>query len=76
MKPWTPTCSSILRKQRSTRGFRLGSFQVFQTSTFIEAVFIEVYTAFVDDTYCRYHENRELNKYLLLPSVDRRDTDY
>lgn len=38
--------------------------------------FIEVYTAFVDDNYCRYRENRELNKYRLLPSVDRRDTDY
>ena len=38
--------------------------------------FVEVYTAFVDDAYCRYNENRELNKYRLLPSVDRRDTDY
>lgn len=38
--------------------------------------FIEVYTAFANDAYCRYQENRELNKYRLLPSVDRRDTDY
>lgn len=38
--------------------------------------FVEVYTAFVDDNYCRYRENRTLNKYRLLPSVDRRDTDY
>lgn len=38
--------------------------------------FVEVYTAFVDDAYCRYRENRELNKYRLLSPVDRRDTDY
>lgn len=38
--------------------------------------FVEVYTALVDDAYCRYRENRELNKYRLLPSVDRRDIDY
>ena len=38
--------------------------------------FVEVYTTLVDDAYCRYRENRELNGYRLLPSVDRRDTDY
>lgn len=38
--------------------------------------FVEVYTALVDDSYCHYRENRELNRYRLLPSVDRRDTDY
>ena len=38
--------------------------------------FVEVYTALVDDAYCGYRENRELNKYRLLPSVDRRDVDY
>jgi len=38
--------------------------------------FVEVYTALVDDSYCRYRENRELNRYRLLPPVDRRDTDY
>lgn len=38
--------------------------------------FVEVYTALVDDAYCRYRENRELNRYRLLPPVDRRDTDY
>jgi len=38
--------------------------------------FVEVYTVLVDDLYCRYRENRELNKYRLIPSVDRRDTDY
>lgn len=38
--------------------------------------FVEVYTVLVDDAYCRYRENRELNGYRLLPSVDRRDADY
>lgn len=38
--------------------------------------YVEVYTAFADDVYCCYHENRELNKYRLLAPVDRRDTDY
>lgn len=38
--------------------------------------YLNVYTALVNDAYCRYRENRELNKYRLLPSVDRRDTDY
>ena len=38
--------------------------------------FVEVYTALVDDAYCRYRQNRELNSYRLLPPVDRRDTDY
>lgn len=38
--------------------------------------FVEVYTTLVDDAYCSYRENRELNGYRLLPSVDRRDTDY
>ena len=38
--------------------------------------FVEVYTALVDDSYCQYHERRELNSYRLLPSVDRRDVDY
>lgn len=38
--------------------------------------FVEVYTALVDDAYCRYSERRNLNSNILLPSVDRRDTDY
>lgn len=38
--------------------------------------FMEVYTVLVDDTYCRYKEHRNLNSHLLLPPVDRRDTDY
>lgn len=38
--------------------------------------FVEVYTVFANDDYCSYRENRELNKYRLLPSVDRRDVDY
>lgn len=38
--------------------------------------YLNVYTALVNDAYCRYRENRELNKYRLLPSVDRRDVDY
>lgn len=38
--------------------------------------YVEVYTAFANDAYCRYHENRELNRYRLLQPVDRRDTDY
>lgn len=38
--------------------------------------FVEVYTAFVDDAYCRYQQNRKLNSYRLLSPTDRRDTDY
>ena len=38
--------------------------------------FVEIYTAFVDDAYCQYRERRNLNSGILLPSVDRRDTDY
>lgn len=38
--------------------------------------FVEVYTALVDDSYCRYRERRNLNSSILLPSVDRRDMDY
>lgn len=38
--------------------------------------FVEVYTAFVNDSYCEYRERRNLNSGILLPSVDRRDTDY
>lgn len=38
--------------------------------------FVEVYTVLVDDAYCRYCERRNLNSSILLPSVDRRDTDY
>lgn len=38
--------------------------------------FVEVYTVLVDDSYCRYRANLELNEYRLLPSIDRRDTDY
>lgn len=38
--------------------------------------YLEVYTALVNDAYCRYRQNRELNSYRLLPSVDRRDMDY
>lgn len=38
--------------------------------------FVEVYTAFVNDSYCEYRERRNLNGGILLPSVDRRDTDY
>lgn len=38
--------------------------------------FVEVYTALVDDAYCRYRENRELNSYRLLSPVDLRDVDY
>ena len=38
--------------------------------------FVEVYTALVNDAYCRYLERRNLNSSILLPSVDRRDTDY
>lgn len=38
--------------------------------------FVEVYTALVDDNYCRYRERRNLNSSILLPSVDRQDPDY
>lgn len=38
--------------------------------------FVEVYTALVNDSYCQYRERRNLNSSILLPSVDRRDTDY
>ena len=38
--------------------------------------FVEVYTALVNDAYCRYLERRNLNSSILLPSVDRRDMDY
>lgn len=38
--------------------------------------YLNVYTALVNDAYCRYRENRELNKYRRPPSVDRRDVDY
>lgn len=38
--------------------------------------FVEVYTAFVNDSYCEYRERRNLNGGILLPSVDRRDVDY
>lgn len=38
--------------------------------------FVEVYTALVNDAYCRYQQNRELNSYRLLSSTDHRDTDY
>lgn len=38
--------------------------------------FVEVYTALVDDAYCQHRERRNLNSGILLPSVDRRDTDY
>lgn len=38
--------------------------------------YLEVYTALVNDAYCRYKERRELNRDRLAPPVDRRDTDY
>lgn len=38
--------------------------------------FVEIYTTFVNDAYCQYLERRNLNSGILLPSVDRRDTDY
>lgn len=37
--------------------------------------YLEVYTAIVNDAYCRYRERRNLSK-MSLTSVDRRDVDY
>lgn len=38
--------------------------------------YLEVYTALVNDAYCRYVEHRDLNGDILLPPVDRRDIHY
>lgn len=38
--------------------------------------YLEVYTALVNDAYCRYKERRDLNSDRLAPPVDRRDIDY
>ncbi len=38
--------------------------------------YLEVYTAFGNNAYCRYKERRDLNRDLMAPPVDRRDIDY
>ena len=38
--------------------------------------YIEVYAAFVNDTYCRYKLDQELGKDAPPPLADRRDLDY